>query len=48
MLDGQVVAARAYPTRDQLTAIVGLAAPVAAESKGKSGGGCCCGPSGCC
>lgn len=48
MLDGQIVAARAYPSREQLTAIVGLAAPLAAESKGKSGGGCCCGPSGCC
>ncbi len=58
LIDGQVVSQGAYPSREQLTALTGIAArkpanqsrtslPVPATADGSREGGCC-GGSGCC
>lgn len=46
MVDGQIVAERQYPSREQLAAKVGLVAAAAAGAP--KAGGCCCKPGGCC
>jgi hypothetical protein len=43
LLDGAVVMVGAYPTREEIAALVGITAPEV-----QSAGASCCGPKGCC
>ena len=52
-MDGSVVSQGVYPTREQLGVLMQSAgqsesSPSLKPSAAKQGGGCCCGPQGCC